>query len=190
MSWSLTRREWLGAAAALLCPSSGTAKDDKGQQVADLVSKARTKHGLAAVLCGVWRGEDEVATLARGSSMTGVPATKEMHLRAGGVTLTCVCTVLLRLADERRVSLDDKLSRWYPKLPQAGAVTLRMLANCTSAALRSARPVVLRVALPRPGRYNLPRFRVTSGGGQPSRRNSPVADAVVPPAGPVGLQVG
>jgi D-alanyl-D-alanine carboxypeptidase len=67
-----------------------------------------------------------------GHSMHDVPATREMHLRVGGVTLTCVCTMLLRLVDERRVSLDDRLSRWYPKLPQADAVTLRMLANCTS----------------------------------------------------------
>jgi CubicO group peptidase (beta-lactamase class C family) len=132
MNWSLTRREWLGASVALLCTSSGRAQDEKGQQVADLVSEARTKHGLAAVLCGVWSGNDEVITLALGQSMTGVPATKDMHLRVGGVTLTCVCTALLRLVDERSLSLDDKLSRWYPKLPHADAVTLRMLANCTS----------------------------------------------------------
>jgi D-alanyl-D-alanine carboxypeptidase len=55
-----------------------------------------------------------------------------MHFRVGGVTLTCVCTLLLRLVDQGKVSLDDKLSRWYPNLPQSDAVTLRMLANSTS----------------------------------------------------------
>jgi D-alanyl-D-alanine carboxypeptidase len=98
----------------------------------DFLRKERTKHGLAALLCGVWHDEDELLTVALGNSMTDEPATREMHLRVGGVTLTCVCTMLLRLVDERRVSLDDRLSRWYPKLPQADAVTLRMLANCTS----------------------------------------------------------
>jgi CubicO group peptidase (beta-lactamase class C family) len=128
----LTRREWLGAAGALLCTGSGGAKDNQGQQVADLVSKARTKHELAAVLCGVWKGNETILTDARGESMTGVPATTDMHLRVGGVAYTCVGMVLLRLAEKRRLSLDDPLSRWYPKLPQAAAVTLRMLANCTS----------------------------------------------------------
>jgi CubicO group peptidase (beta-lactamase class C family) len=132
MGMSLTRREWLGSAAAFLCSNSGEAKEDTGKQVAELVARARSKHELAAALCGVWSGEAELAAFALGSSMTGVPATREMHLRVGGVTLTCVCVILLRLVDERSLSLDDRLSRWYPKLPHADAVTLRMLANCTS----------------------------------------------------------
>jgi CubicO group peptidase (beta-lactamase class C family) len=128
----LTRRHWLGAAVGLLCGSPAAARRAKGDRVADLIRRARLKHGLAAVLCGVWSGDKEVLTLALGNSMTGVPATTGMHSRAGGVTRPCVCTVLLRLVDERRLRLDDRLSRWYPKLPRAGAVTLRMLANCTS----------------------------------------------------------
>jgi len=133
MSWLLTRREWVGASAALLCAGPAQAiEEDQARQVAELVGKARSKHGLSALMCGVWQGQGELVTLALGNSMTDVPATRQMHMRVGGVTLTCVCTVLLKLADERRLSLDDKISRWYPKLPQADAVTLRMLANCTS----------------------------------------------------------
>ena len=30
------------------------------------------------------------------------------------------------------MSLDDRLSRWYPELPRADQITLRMLANCTA----------------------------------------------------------
>ena len=31
-----------------------------------------------------------------------------------------------------KLSLDDKLSKWFPDLPQAERVTVRMLANCSS----------------------------------------------------------
>lgn len=55
-----------------------------------------------------------------------------MHFRVGGIASACVGITLLRLAEQRKLSLDDPLSRWYPRLPQAATVTLRMLANCTS----------------------------------------------------------
>jgi len=97
-----------------------------------LLRDAQAKHGLAALLCGVWNKDETILTDARGESMTSVPATADMHLRVGGVAYTCIGMALLRLAEKRSLSLDDPLARWYPKLPQAAAVTLRMLANCTS----------------------------------------------------------
>jgi CubicO group peptidase (beta-lactamase class C family) len=41
-------------------------------------------------------------------------------------------TLLLRLVDQQQVSLDDPLATWVPDLPDADAVTLRMLANMTA----------------------------------------------------------
>jgi D-alanyl-D-alanine carboxypeptidase len=41
-------------------------------------------------------------------------------------------TLLLRLADRGRVDLDDKLSKWLPRLPGARRVTLRMLTAMTA----------------------------------------------------------
>ena len=40
--------------------------------------------------------------------------------------------LLLRLVDQKKVGLDDKLSTWLPELPNADQVTLRMLANMTA----------------------------------------------------------
>jgi D-alanyl-D-alanine carboxypeptidase len=124
----------LGALSALLISPAAAAdsrSSSSAQHLVEMLRDAQSQYGLSAVLCGVWMGNEELLTTALGNSMTGVPATEDMHLRVGGVTFTCVATVLLRLVDQGRVSLDDKLSRWYPDLPQANAVTLRMLANCT-----------------------------------------------------------
>jgi D-alanyl-D-alanine carboxypeptidase len=41
-------------------------------------------------------------------------------------------TLLLRLVDQGKVKLDDPVAKWYPNLPEADQVTLRMLASSTS----------------------------------------------------------
>jgi CubicO group peptidase (beta-lactamase class C family) len=43
-----------------------------------------------------------------------------------------VSTLLLKLVDEKKVNLDDKLSKWLPEIPHADRVTLRQLAQMTS----------------------------------------------------------
>ena len=67
-----------------------------------------------------------------GESITGVPATKDMHFRNGAVAISYVATLLLQLVDENKVSLDDRLSKWLPDIPNADRVTLGQLALMTS----------------------------------------------------------
>lgn len=67
-----------------------------------------------------------------GSSQTGVPATTDMHFRDGAVAISYMSTLLLRLVDEGKVKLDDKVSKWLPKLRDGNRVTLRMLAAMTA----------------------------------------------------------
>ena len=43
--------------------------------------------------------------------MTGVPATPDMHFRNGAVAISYVATLLLKLVDQKKVGLDDKLSK-------------------------------------------------------------------------------
>jgi len=89
-------------------------------------------HGVTALLFGLWVKDKEILVDAIGDSMTGVPATTDMHFRIGALTFTSLTTVLLQLVDRHVVSLDDTLSMWFPNYPQAESVTLRMLANSTS----------------------------------------------------------
>ncbi|WP_457767307.1 serine hydrolase [Cyanobium sp. ULC082] len=50
----------------------------------------------------------------------------------GAVAISYVATLLLQLVDENKVSLNDKLSRWLPDIPNADRVTLGQLARLTS----------------------------------------------------------
>ena len=87
---------------------------------------------LKAVIVRVTVDGKEVITQAVGESMTGVPATTDMHFRNGAVAISYVSTLLLKLVDEKKVSLDDKLSKWLPDVPHADHVTLGQLAQMTS----------------------------------------------------------
>lgn len=67
---------------------------------------------------------------------TGAPMTPEMHFRIGSSTKTFVATVILQLAGEGNLSLDDPVARWLPWLPQlrpgSETITVRQLLNHTS----------------------------------------------------------
>jgi CubicO group peptidase (beta-lactamase class C family) len=102
------------------------------KEVAAAAKRAMEKYHLKAILARVTKGTEELATVAMGESMTGVPATADMHFRNGAVAISYLGTVLLKLVDEGTVGLDDTIDRWLPKAPASDKVTLRMLANCTS----------------------------------------------------------
>ncbi|GIG56078.1 hypothetical protein Lfu02_04500 [Longispora fulva] len=107
----------------------------RGAQGDAVVAMARdhmAKDHLRSVLLRVTVDGKDVATEALGESLTGVPATTAMRFRNGAVAFAYISTLLLTFVDEKKVGLDDPVERWLPTLPEAGKVTLRMLANHTS----------------------------------------------------------
>jgi CubicO group peptidase (beta-lactamase class C family) len=46
--------------------------------------------------------------------------------------ISYVSTLLLILVDEKKVNLDDKVSKWLPDIPHSDEVTLGQLAQMTS----------------------------------------------------------
>ncbi len=63
---------------------------------------------------------------------TNVPMSTDMHMRIGSVTKTFTGTLILQLAEDGKLSLEDTIDKYYPGIPNGNAVTLRMLANMTS----------------------------------------------------------
>lgn len=60
------------------------------------------------------------------------PMSTDMHMRIGSVTKTFTGTVLLQLAQEAKLSLDDPIDKYYQGIPNGDQITLRQLANMTS----------------------------------------------------------
>lgn len=108
---------------------------DKGQlssRIDEIVRKAMPEKNLNAVIAGVAFDGEPVLTEAWGESMTGVPATPDMHFRSGSVAIAYLGIVTLQLQEKGVLSLDDKLSKWFPDYPKADRITLAMLLNGTA----------------------------------------------------------
>ncbi len=130
---------WLAAPAFAACPKGEVVA--KGgcvsialakQEIDKIVGAAMKAHKLKAVLAGIAVGGENVVLDAWGDTMTGVPATPDMHFRNGAVAIAYIGTVLLQLQDKKMLSVDDKLSKWFPAYPKASEVTLGMLISGTS----------------------------------------------------------
>jgi CubicO group peptidase (beta-lactamase class C family) len=96
------------------------------------VQAAMQARHLRSVIVRVTVDGKEIITKAYGESMTGVPATVDMHFRNGPVAISYVSTLLLVLVDEKKVALDDHASKWVPEIPHSDEVTLRQLAQMTT----------------------------------------------------------
>jgi CubicO group peptidase (beta-lactamase class C family) len=95
-------------------------------------AEALTTYDLKALLIHVIADGEQLVSVAYGESMNGVPANPQMHLRNGAVSITYMSSLLLQFVDDGVIALDDPIGAWLPDLPDADAVTLRMLANMTS----------------------------------------------------------
>jgi CubicO group peptidase (beta-lactamase class C family) len=105
---------------------------NQAAHIAAIVRKAMKADHLNAAIFRVTVDGKPVVTGAFGTSMTGVPATTAMHFRNGSVAFSYLTTLLMKFVDEHKISLNDKVARWLPTLPEANQVTVKMLANMTS----------------------------------------------------------
>src|SRR6266576_1620229 len=51
---------------------------------------------------------------------------------AFSITKTFTAALLLLLRDEKRLTLDDPLARWFPRIAESGRISLRQLLNHTA----------------------------------------------------------
>ncbi|MFJ6437166.1 serine hydrolase domain-containing protein [Streptomyces sp. NPDC091416] len=106
------------------------APHDGLQERLDAIVSAGAVGALAEVRDGrdVWRGTSGVAE--RGTKRE-VPV--DGRFRMGSITKTFLATVVLQLAGEGRLELDDTVERWLPGVvPDGDRVTLRHLLDHTS----------------------------------------------------------
>jgi D-alanyl-D-alanine carboxypeptidase len=89
--------------------------------------------GTHAILVGISHGQRTLLTLA--IQQPDSPAQSicvNDWMRVGSVTKLFTATLLMRLAEEGRVSLTAPVDQWYPQLPNANRITVRHLLQHTS----------------------------------------------------------
>jgi D-alanyl-D-alanine carboxypeptidase len=130
----------IGAAAALAIllavapaePAAAQKRSREAREVIRITRQVMRENHMMAAIVRVQRGRRPVVTAALGNTMTDVPATTNMSWRIGSIAIPYMTTVMLQLRDEGKLSLNDTVSKWYPRYPNADRVTLRMLAHSTS----------------------------------------------------------
>ena len=119
-------------AIALAPPAAAQRRSREAEQIIRITRQVMRENHLMAAIVRVQRGRRPVVTAALGNTMTNVPATPDMSWRIGSIAIPFMTTVMLQLRDEGKLSLNDTVSKWYPRYPNADKVTLKMLAHVTS----------------------------------------------------------
>lgn len=125
----------LAGLALLAAPAAASADPTPLQSQLDAtLHDARTSTGAPAataaiVRCGqlVWSGAD--GTL---DTSSGRPATTTTRFAIASSTKPITATLVLGLVQRKKLSLKTRLARFYPHLPKAKKITVRMLLDHTS----------------------------------------------------------
>lgn len=115
------------------CPPDGlgrelTARLDKA------IEDVRQEAGIPGVIVGLWMPGKGNYVRATGvaDTVTREPMTTDLYTRIGSETKTFTVTALLKLVDDRRIRLDDPISRYVDGVPNGRRITLRHLAGMRS----------------------------------------------------------
>ncbi|MGW0909502.1 serine hydrolase domain-containing protein [Streptomyces sp. NPDC002853] len=116
-------------------PASGAAGHEAIQR---LLQQAVTHGGLPGILAEVYDGDRQwFGTAGVADTRTGRKRSQQDRFRIGSISKTFVATIVMQLAAEGRLSLDDTAEQWLPGVVRGhqhdGArVSIRMLLNHTS----------------------------------------------------------
>jgi D-alanyl-D-alanine carboxypeptidase len=99
-----------------------------------ILDKHLATNGAPGAIVGVWVPDRGVWVRAQGVAdlETGAPLHVGDSVRIGSITKTFVATVVLQLADEGRLTLDDTLGSYVPGMLHGEQITVRHLLAMTS----------------------------------------------------------
>ena len=113
-------------------PSPNQPLIDQMKAVTDSIIKNTRVPGVVALVVDHKRGIDWLYTSGYSDIVNKLPMDGSYTFRIGSNTKTMTYTVLLQLVDEGKVSLSDKLSKYYPAYPQSDKITIAMLLDMKS----------------------------------------------------------
>ena len=98
-----------------------------------MLDQWRQGNGAPGVVAAVQIGTGAPTIVASGTdAKTGAPLDPHVPFAIASITKTFVGTLVLQLADDGTVALDDLLAKYVPDFPNADRITLRQLLTHTS----------------------------------------------------------
>lgn len=100
-------------------------------QYSDSIINSAKQPGL--IIC-ITQDDKIIYEKAKGFSdlATKEPMDLKMRFRIGSLTKTFTATCILQLADEKKLTLDDRLSKYFDWVPNSKNITIRMLGDMSS----------------------------------------------------------
>lgn len=140
---STSSRHWIQATPLLLLAAAcGTGEGDPGHESAALqvAIDAIVEQGAPGVIAFRRSGPRvSIATSGVRDLTTGEPITGQDRFRGGSTSKPLLAVVVLQLAEEQSLSLDERVERWLPGvLPRGADISVRQLLNHTSGVANSA----------------------------------------------------
>ena len=123
---------WLGAARP---SASQTLAASRAGLIDAAVQEVLNRSGAPSASIAVVQGGAVVYEKAYGSARLGppaVPATASMRYSIGSISKQFTSAAILLLAEEGKLSLDDRVAKWFPELTRANEITVRQLLSMTS----------------------------------------------------------
>jgi len=130
-------RSVLFAVLVIQLVSSSSCKKENNESKSDIIeslmistqAQLKSPGWMAAMY-----SPDETIVLTGGlaSIEENIAMKRDQQLRIGSVTKTFVATLVLILVDEGKLSLNEKLSNYYPHFPKSDEITIRHLLMHTS----------------------------------------------------------
>jgi len=100
----------------------------------NIIDYGMQKYSIKGALVAVWDEGYETLLISKGksdiASDTNVSITDSFRIASNTKMFTAMA--LLMLADQKKIDLDDKVSKYLPDVPHADSITIRQLANHTS----------------------------------------------------------
>ena len=119
------------------------------EEIDAVVAEFMKEHGSPGAMVGVWTAEGTAFTKMYG--LAGISPeramSEKMEFRIGSVTKTFTGVLVLQLADEGLLSIDDPVSKFVEGIPDGDLITVRMLLNHTSGIFNYGADVKLNEAI-------------------------------------------
>ena len=119
---------------ACAAPAMAQLTPDTVQQVDAIANKVLAETGEASVSVAIVRDGKVAYAQAYGLARLEprLPATPQMRYKIGSNSKEFLGAAMLLLAEEGKLSLDDKVARYFPQLTHAQDITLRQLLSHTA----------------------------------------------------------
>jgi D-alanyl-D-alanine carboxypeptidase len=122
-------------AMALPVAAQNTLEAGIAGRVDDAVQSVLARSGAPSASIAIVQNGAVVYAKAYGAARVGPPevaATPAMRYSIGSISKQFTSVALLLLAEDGRLSLDDRVSKWFPDLTRARDITVRQLLSMTS----------------------------------------------------------